>query len=116
MVENFRVMDIIDQYMQASKKLIQEDFYRQSINLSWIALRLTIFKWLKCMNIPYDSSRDAFLKFIQHFPQNNISSDIWFLDTISTLCEWDENFKADISSAYYYYDMCYTVIKKIRLE
>lgn len=99
--------------MQASKQLIHDGFYRQSINLSWIALRLTIFRWLKCRNIPYDSSRDAFFKIMQHFPKNRISSDIWFLDTVSTLCEWDENFKADISSAKCFYDMSNEIITRL---
>lgn len=106
-------MDKIEQYMQASKLLINDGFYRQSINLSWIALRLTIFKWLKYNNIPYDSSKDAFLKIIQNFPQNNISSNVWFLDTVSTLCEWDENFEVEQSSATYFYDMCRCIIKQL---
>lgn len=106
-------MDIIGQYLHASKQLIHDGFYRQSINLSWIALRLTIFKWLKYRDIPYDSSRDAFLKFIQYFPQDDISSNIWFLDTVSTLSEWDENFNIDFSDAKYFYDMCRDVIKQL---
>lgn len=106
-------MDIIEQYIQASKELIHNGFYRQSINLSWIALRLTIFKWLKNRNIPYDSSRDAFLKIIQYFPQKSISSNIWFLDTVSTLCEWDENFKVDISSAKYFHTICDDTINRL---
>lgn len=99
--------------MQASKKLIYDGFYRQGINLSWIALRLTIFKWLKYKDISYESSRDAFLKIIQYFPQESTSSCIWFLDTISTLCEWDENFKINISSAEYFYDTCHSIIKRL---
>lgn len=99
--------------MQASKKLIHDGFYRQGINLSWIALRLTIFKWLKYKDISYESSRDAFLKIIQYFPQESTSSCIWFLDTISTLCEWDENFKINISSAEYFYDTCHSIIKRL---
>lgn len=107
-------MDIlVEQYMKASKQLIHEGFYRQSINLSWIALRLTIFKWLKYKNIEYKNSRDAFLKIIQHFPQESISTKICFLDTISTLCEWDENFNIDFSSAKYFYDMCHSIIKHL---
>lgn len=108
-------MDIIEQYMQASKKLIHDGFYRQSINLSWIALRLAIFKWLKYKDIPYESSRDAFLKIIQYFPQESISTNICFLDTISTLCEWDENFKVNISSAEYFYDTCHTIIERLSI-
>lgn len=99
--------------MQASKELIHDGFYRQSINLSWIALRLTIFKWLKYKDIPYESSRDAFLKIIQYFPQESISTNICFLDTISTLCEWDENFNIDFSSAKNFYDMCHAIIKQL---
>lgn len=99
--------------MQASKELIHDGFYRQSVNLSWIALRLTIFKWLKYKDIPYESSRDAFLKIIQYFPQESISTNICFLDTISTLCEWDENFNIDFSSAKNFYDMCHAIIKQL---
>lgn len=99
--------------MQASKKLIHDGFYRQSINLSWIALRLTIFKWLKYKDISYESSRDAFLKIIQYFPQESISTNICFLDTISTLCEWDENFNINHSYAKYFYDMCHSMIKQL---
>lgn len=106
-------MDIIEQYMQASKKLIHDGFYRQSINLSWIALRLAIFKWLKYKDIPYESSRDAFLKIIQYFSQESISTNICFLDTISTLCEWDENFNIDFSSAKYFYNTCHAIIKQL---
>jgi hypothetical protein len=106
-------MDIIEQYMQASKKLIHDGFYRQSINLSWIALRLAIFKWLKYKDIPYESSRDAFLKIIQYFPQESISTNICFLDTISTLCEWDENFNINLSSAKCFYVMCHSIIKQL---
>lgn len=99
--------------MKASEELIHAGFYRQSINLSWIALRLMVFKWLKYKNIPYENSRDAFLKIIQYFPQENISANICFLDTISTLCEWDENFNIDLSSAKYFYDMCHSIIKQL---
>lgn len=106
-------MDIvIKQYMKASEQLIHEGFYRQSINLSWIALRLTIFRWLKYKGISYNSSRDAFLKIIQYFSQDRISSNLCFLDTISTLCEWDENFNIDISSAKHFHELCHAIIKQ----
>lgn len=90
----------IEQYIKTSKLLFEHGYYNQSITQLWIALRLSIFQWLTNQNIPYESSREALLKFIQHFPYEDIGDNIWCLETISIMCEWDLNYNIDKNSTH----------------
>ena len=104
-----------NQYLEASKILLTESYYRQCVNLSWIALRQEIFKWLENKHITYESSREALLKIINSFPNNDISTEIYMLNTIATLCEWDENFDVDEKTAKNFYTKCNDIIKELSL-
>lgn len=103
--------NIIKQYIQASNKLINDGYYRQSINLTWIAFRLSLFKWLKDKRIPYNSTKEAILKILHYFENDNISTSIWYLETISTLSEWDEDFKINITIAKKFNTICYSIME-----
>lgn len=101
------------QYLKSSNILLDNGFYRQAINLAWIALRHEIFKWLKLKGLSYNSSREALLKTIIYFQSENISSDICELDTISILSEWDNHYEVNHKNALRFYTKCYSIIKKI---
>lgn len=104
--------ELVKQYMEAADLLINQGYYRQGINLSWIALRTSIFDFLKSKQISYNNTREALLKFIQ-FSDNPINSNIWFLESIATLSEWDINFSINESESKDYYAQCLASIKQI---
>jgi len=104
--------ELVKQYMEAADLLINQGYYRQGINLSWIALRTSIFNFLKGKQISYNNTREALLKFIQ-LSDNPINSDICFLESIATLGEWDINFSINESASKDYYDQCLASIKQI---
>lgn len=90
---------IIYEYKKAGDKLLSEGFYRQAITMYWIACRHLIFHQLSVKGIHYTSTRNALLEFIKKNRDNTINSQIWFLDSISTLCEWNPEYKVDKKQA-----------------
>lgn len=86
---------IIYEYKNAGDKLLAEGFHRQSIIMYWIACRYLIFYILSAQGIHYTSTRNALLEFIKKNKNNMINSQIWLLDSISTLCEWNPELKID---------------------
>ena len=105
-----------NQYLEASNKLMTDGYYRQCVNLSWIALRHEIFKWLENKHITYESTREALLKIICYFANNDISTYIYMLNTTATLSEWDKDFEVDAKTAEYFYVKCNDIIKELSLQ
>lgn len=90
---------IICEYKKAGDLLLSEGFYRQSITMYWIACRYIIFDILSKNGIHYNSTRNALVEFLKINSNSPINSLFWFLDSISTLCEWNPAFKVDKKQA-----------------
>lgn len=86
---------IIYEYKEAGDKLLSENFHRQAIIMYWIACRFLIFHILSINEIHYVSTRNALLEFMKSNKNNKISSQVWVLDSIATLCEWNPEYKVN---------------------
>lgn len=93
--------------------LISEGFYRESVIIAWIDTRSIIFNYLLKNNIRYTNTREALSKIMEKFNDGKISSDIWFLETISTLCEWDNTLGISMEQSIEFRNICNHVTKKI---
>ncbi len=90
---------IIYEYEKAGDKLLSEGFHRQAIIMYWIACRFLIFHILSTKGIHYISTRNAMLEFIKSNRSNTINSQVWVLDSIATLCEWNPEYKVNRTQA-----------------
>lgn len=91
--------ELLNQDWQSSDILISNGYYRQGVILTWIALRRFIFQYLTSCEISFSSTREALLKFILIHKNEDISSKIWFLESISTLCEWGDDYLVEENQA-----------------
>ena len=90
---------MIEQNINAADVLLCSGYYKQAVILWGIAVRTSVFRYLEYHQVPYNSSREAFLKVLTSLNQESIISDLWKLETISTLCEWDPDFQLSESTA-----------------
>ena len=77
-------------------------------------MRRSVFAWLECQGVPYESTRSALVAAIADKRLVEVRGQIIFLYLIGTLAEWDDDFELTSAQAEKFRQTCENVSLRLR--